>query len=59
MIERRQGADAHEFGGADLDEGNPKIVVEVRNYRVGHVVGLLAAKERTITARHCDFHRRE
>ena len=37
MIERRQGADAHEFGGADLDEGNPKIVMEMRNYGVCHV----------------------
>jgi hypothetical protein len=31
--------------------------VEVRNYRVCHVFGLLAAKARTIKARHCDFHR--
>jgi hypothetical protein len=43
MIERRQGADAHEFGGADLDKGNAKIVMKMRNYRVCHMVGLLVA----------------
>jgi hypothetical protein len=36
MIERRIGAHAHEFLRADLDDGNPGIVVEVRNDIIGH-----------------------
>src|ERR1700757_3132297 len=36
MIERRIGADAHEFLRADLDDGNTGIVVEVRNDIIGH-----------------------
>jgi hypothetical protein len=43
MIERGRGANAHEFRSADLDDGNPKIVVKMRNYPICHVVGLLAA----------------
>jgi hypothetical protein len=31
MIERRHGADAHEFLGADLDDRDAEIVMEVRN----------------------------
>jgi hypothetical protein len=36
VIERRIGADAHEFLRADLDHGDAGIVVEVRNDMVGH-----------------------
>ncbi len=36
MIERRFGADAHEFPGADLDDGDARVVVEVGNDVVRH-----------------------
>ena len=36
MIERRLGADAHEFPGADLDDRNAWVVVEVGNDAVRH-----------------------
>src|SRR5215470_6605104 len=36
MVERRVGADAHEFLRSDLDHRNAGIVVEVRNDVVGH-----------------------
>ena len=36
MVERRLGADAHEFPGADVDHGNAGVVVEVGNDRVRH-----------------------
>ena len=36
VIERRVGADAHEFLRADFDDGNTGIVVEVRNDIIGH-----------------------
>src|SRR5262249_38206627 len=36
MVERRLGADAHELPGADLDDGDARIVVEMRNDVVGH-----------------------
>ena len=58
VVERGQGADAHEFLGADLDCRNPKIVMEMRNYIVCHALSLLAVNEHTITARNRDFHRR-
>jgi hypothetical protein len=37
MVERRLGADAHEFAGADLDDRNADIVVEMRDYRIRHL----------------------
>jgi hypothetical protein len=37
VIERRQGADAHECPGANLDDGNARLVVEMRNDLVCHV----------------------
>ena len=41
VIERRLGTDAHEFLGADVDDRNAEVVVEVRNDRVGHgLVGM-------------------
>jgi hypothetical protein len=36
MIERGLLAHAHEFMGADLDDGDTGGVVEVRNYSIGH-----------------------
>src|SRR6185437_7434815 len=36
MIERRIGADAHEFVRTDLDDRDADIIVEVRNRMVGH-----------------------
>jgi len=39
MIERRLGADAHEFPGADLDDRDAQIVVEMGNDRVRHSLG--------------------
>jgi len=59
MIERRLGANAHEFLGADLDNRNANIVVEVGNDCLRHarvIRLLLRAKNRTITGRCCDFH---
>jgi hypothetical protein len=38
MIERRQGANAHEFPGADLDDRNAQIVMKMRDYRIRHVL---------------------
>src|SRR5579864_1978913 len=38
MIERRHGADAHEFLGADLDLDDANIIVEMRNDIVGHAL---------------------
>jgi len=38
MIERRQGADTHEFLGADLDDRNAEIVMEVRDDRIRHAL---------------------
>ena len=40
MIERRVGADAHEFLRADLDDGNAGIVVKVRYDMIGHRIHL-------------------
>src|SRR3954470_48546 len=40
MVERRVGADAHEFLRADLDHGNAGIVVEVRDDMIGHQLHL-------------------
>src|SRR5216684_8267950 len=40
MIERRIGAHTHELLRADLDDGNPGIVVEVRNDMIGHCIHL-------------------
>ena len=40
MIERGQGADAHEFLGAHLDGGHALRVVEMRSAVVGHVSSL-------------------
>ena len=40
MIERRVGADAHEFLRADLDDGHAGIVMEVRNDVIGHNIHL-------------------
>jgi hypothetical protein len=57
MIERWQGANAHESGSADLDNGNPEIVVEMRNYSICHVLACSLPKESTITTRYRDFHR--
>jgi hypothetical protein len=37
MIERRVGADAHEFLRADLDHRDPGIIVKVRNDVIGHM----------------------
>src|SRR5690349_13622079 len=36
MVERRVGADAHEFLRADLDDRRAGIVVEMGNDRIGH-----------------------
>src|SRR4051812_12347929 len=36
VVERRLGADAHEFARADLDHGNAGLVMEMRNDVVGH-----------------------
>jgi hypothetical protein len=36
VVERRLGADAHEFAGADLDHRDAGIVVEVRDDVFGH-----------------------
>src|SRR5215203_6930152 len=36
MIERRPGADAHEFARADLDHRDAGVIVEVRNNVLGH-----------------------
>jgi hypothetical protein len=38
MIERRHGADAHEFPSANLDDRNAQIVVEMRDYRIRHML---------------------
>jgi hypothetical protein len=37
MIERRIGADAHEFLRTDFDDGDTRVIVEVRNNVVGHI----------------------
>src|SRR5690242_17740709 len=39
MVERRQGADAHELARADLDHRNAGIIVEMGNDRLGHGIG--------------------
>ena len=36
VIERRHGADAHELLGADIDDRNAEVVMEVRNDCIGH-----------------------
>src|SRR5579883_2748718 len=36
MIERRQSADAHEFLGANLNDRDAKVVMEVRDDLIGH-----------------------
>src|SRR6516164_843440 len=41
MIERRHGADAHEFLGADLYFGNTNIIMEKRNDTLGHALDCL------------------
>jgi hypothetical protein len=42
MIERRHGADAHEFLGANLYFGNANIIMEMWNDILGHALdGLL------------------
>jgi hypothetical protein len=38
MIEWRQLALAHEFAGADLDDGDTRCVMEVRNDPLGHML---------------------
>ena len=40
MIERRIGANAHEFLRTDLDDRDAGIIVEVRNRMVGHQIHL-------------------
>jgi hypothetical protein len=40
MIEWRQSADTHELLGADLDDRNAKVVVEVGDYSVCHTAGI-------------------
>jgi len=40
VIERRVGADAHEFLRADLNDGNAGIVVKVRDDMIGHQIHL-------------------
>ena len=40
VIERRVGADAHEFLRADLDDGNTGIVVKVWDDMIGHRIHL-------------------
>jgi hypothetical protein len=40
VVERRIGADAHEFLRSDLDHRNPGVIVEVRNDVVGHGIHL-------------------
>src|SRR5204862_5923265 len=37
MIERRARADAHELRRSDLDDGNSRIILEMRNDMVGHL----------------------
>jgi len=37
----RQRTHAHEFFSADLDDRNPKVVMEMRNNFVGHVAATL------------------
>ena len=44
MVERRRGAHAHEFLGADLDDRNAGVVVEVGNDRLSHARVRLAAR---------------
>ena len=36
MVERRARADAHELRRSDLDDGNSRIILEMRNDMVGH-----------------------
>jgi hypothetical protein len=44
MVERRLGADAHEFPGADLDDRNARVVVKVGNDGIRHDLnGLVSA----------------
>src|SRR5271167_2059397 len=45
MIERRIGADAHEFLRADLDDRNAGIIMEVRNDVIGHLYSPWMATE--------------
>jgi hypothetical protein len=40
MIERRIGANAHEFLRADLNDGDAGIVVKVWNNMIGHRIHL-------------------
>ncbi len=44
MVEWRLGADAHKFLGADLDDRDAGIVVEMRNYRVRHARDIRLSK---------------
>lgn len=36
VVEGWACADAHEFRRANLDDGNPRIILEMRNDMVGH-----------------------
>jgi hypothetical protein len=54
MIERRGGADAHEFFSANLNERYAGIIVEVRNEVLCHHGPFaIGPAELTITAGHC------
>jgi len=45
MIERRLGAHAHEFPGADLDDRNARVVVEMGNDRIRHGLNGVSSRE--------------
>jgi hypothetical protein len=47
MIERRHGADAHEFLGADLYFGNADIIMEMRNDILGHALNAYCALQKS------------
>jgi hypothetical protein len=53
MVERRVGADAHEFLRSDLDDGNAGIVVEVRNDVVGHKLFTLGGNRDSAQSTRC------
>jgi len=53
MIERRHGADAHEFLGADIDHSDAQVIVKMRNDRVRHACFRFAGG--TIAAPPTDF----
>src|SRR5215471_7809721 len=52
MIERRHGADAHEFLGADLYFGNANIIMEMRNDIVCHAPDCLLLIARAAEKHH-------